>query len=56
MTSQLGYNGLDTIFDDQATITSAHACTGVTSLHYQDTMIRIHTIGIQWFCADREED
>ena len=56
MMSQLGYNGRDTIFDDRATITSAHACVGVTSLHYRDTMIGIHTIRIQQFCADRKED
>ena len=56
VTSRSGYNGRDTIFDDRATITSVHACAGVMSLHYQDTMIGIHTIGIQWFCADRKED
>ena len=44
--SRSGYNSRDTIFDDRATITSVHACTDVMSLHYRDTMIGIHMIGI----------
>ena len=43
MTSQLGYNSWDTIFDDWATITSVHACTGMTSLPMYKIGVQIGT-------------
>ena len=52
MTSRSGYNGQDTIFDDRATITSAHACAGVTSLPVYKirVQIRTHDLFYVWTC------
>ena len=50
--SQSGYNGWDTIFDNRATITSSHACAGVTSLplYKIGAQIGTHDLFYVWTC------
>ena len=50
--SRSGYNGRDTIFGDWATITSSHACVGVTSLPVYKIGVQIgtHDLFYVWTC------